>query len=69
MSLDKSVVDFLAIFSPESHVPAYMVGFGVLCAAIVLLCSYMNEAFPKKYFDKLGLVSLQNHYRKLQSVT
>jgi RNA-directed DNA polymerase len=31
--------------------------------------SHMNEAFPKKYFDKLGLVSLLDHYRKLQCVT
>ena len=30
--------------------------------------SHMNEAFPKKYFDKLGLVSLLDHYRKLQCV-
>ncbi len=31
--------------------------------------SHMNAAFPKKYFDKLGLVSLLDHYRKLQCVT
>lgn len=31
--------------------------------------SHMNEAFPKKYFDKLGLVSLLDHYQKLQCVT
>lgn len=31
--------------------------------------SHMNNAFPKKYFDKLGLVSLLDHYRKLQCVT
>ena len=31
--------------------------------------SHMNVAFPKKYFDKLGLVSLLDHYRKLQCVT
>jgi RNA-directed DNA polymerase len=31
--------------------------------------SHMNEAFPKKYFDKLGLVSLLDHYSKLQCVT
>jgi RNA-directed DNA polymerase len=31
--------------------------------------SHMNAALPKKYFDKLGLVSLLDHYRKLQCVT
>jgi len=31
--------------------------------------SHMNVAFPKKYFDKLGLVSLLDYYRKLQCVT
>lgn len=31
--------------------------------------SHMNEAFSKKYFDCLGLVSLLDHYRKLQGVT
>ena len=30
---------------------------------------HMNEAFPKKYFDKLELVSLLDHYPKLQCVT
>ncbi|MEI7902944.1 MAG: group II intron reverse transcriptase/maturase [bacterium] len=29
--------------------------------------SHMNEAFPKKYFDELGLVTLLNQLRKLQS--
>lgn len=28
--------------------------------------SHMNEAFPKSYFDELGLVSLPNHLRRLQ---
>jgi RNA-directed DNA polymerase len=28
--------------------------------------SHMNEAFPKSYFDRLGLISLQNQLRKLQ---
>lgn len=28
--------------------------------------SHMNEAFPKRYFDELGLVSLLNHLRRLQ---
>jgi RNA-directed DNA polymerase len=28
--------------------------------------SHMNEAFPKHYFDELGLVSLQNQLQKLQ---
>lgn len=36
--MDKSLVDFLAFFAPESHVPANMVGFGVLCVAVFLLC-------------------------------
>ena len=31
--------------------------------------SHMNEAFPKGYFDKLGLVSLQDQLRTLQRVT
>ncbi len=31
--------------------------------------SHMNEAFPKKYFEKLGLVSLLDHYHKLQCAT
>ena len=31
--------------------------------------SHMNEAFPKRYFEKLGLVSLLDHYHKLQCVT
>ena len=26
----------------------------------------MNEAFPKKYFDELGLVALLDQRRKLQ---
>ncbi|MBE1426783.1 RNA-directed DNA polymerase [Desulfomicrobium macestii] len=30
--------------------------------------SHMNAALPKKYFDNLGLVSLLDHYRKLQCV-
>jgi len=30
--------------------------------------SHMNQAFPKKYFDSLGLVSLQDQLRKAQSV-
>jgi len=29
--------------------------------------SHMNQAFPKKYFDALGLVSLQDQLRKLQT--
>ena len=29
--------------------------------------SHMNEAFPKSYFDRMGLVSLPNHLRRLQS--
>lgn len=28
--------------------------------------SHMNEAFPKQYFDELGLVALQDQLRKLQ---
>ena len=28
--------------------------------------SHMNEAFPKSYFDRLGLTSLQNQLRELQ---
>jgi RNA-directed DNA polymerase len=28
--------------------------------------SHMNEAFPKSYFDRLGLISLLNQLRKLQ---
>ena len=28
--------------------------------------SHMNEAFPKSYFDRLGLTSLQNQLRALQ---
>ena len=31
--------------------------------------SHMNQAFPKRYFDKLGLVSLQDQLRALQRVT
>ena len=30
--------------------------------------SHMNEAFPKKFFDNLGLVSLLDQLRKLQCV-
>jgi len=28
--------------------------------------SHMNEAFPKTYFDRLGLISLLDQLRKLQ---
>jgi len=28
--------------------------------------SHMNEAFPKSYFDRLGLISLLDQLRKLQ---
>jgi RNA-directed DNA polymerase len=31
--------------------------------------SHMNQAFPKSYFDKLGLVSLLDQLRRLQSTT
>lgn len=31
--------------------------------------SHMNQAFPKKYFDALGLVSLLDHLRSFQGVT
>ena len=52
--MDTSLVDFLAIFSSESHVPANMVGFGVLCFAVVLLCvcffAYIRFKVMKKYF-------------------
>jgi hypothetical protein len=30
--------------------------------------SHMNEAFPKKFFDGLGLVSLLNHLKRLQDI-
>ena len=30
--------------------------------------SHMNQAFPKSFFDRLGLVSLQDTMRRLQSV-
>ena len=30
---------------------------------------HMNEAFPKKYFDACGLVSLLDHFHKLQRET
>jgi RNA-directed DNA polymerase len=31
--------------------------------------SHMNQAYPKKYFDRLGLVSLLNHLQRLQCTT
>ncbi len=31
--------------------------------------SHMNQAFPKRFFDAMGLVSLQDQMRKFQSVT
>jgi RNA-directed DNA polymerase len=31
--------------------------------------SHMNQAFPKRFFDALGLVSLLSHLRRLQCVT
>ncbi|NLN39324.1 MAG: group II intron reverse transcriptase/maturase, partial [Smithella sp.] len=30
--------------------------------------SHMNQAFPKSFFDRLGLVSLQDKMRRLQSI-
>lgn len=31
--------------------------------------SHMNEGFPKRYFDRLGLVSLLNQYHRIRSTT
>jgi RNA-directed DNA polymerase len=31
--------------------------------------SHMNQAFPKSYFDRLGLVSLLDTVRRLQGVS
>jgi RNA-directed DNA polymerase len=31
--------------------------------------SHLNQALPKKFFDRLGLVSLMDQYHRLNSVT
>jgi hypothetical protein len=31
--------------------------------------SHLNQALPKKFFDRLGLVSLMDQYHRLKCVT